>query len=123
MRVILPWKEMAELKDDVGQEHFTRLHANRHGCYELPNGAVLLLFRYCDIESADQKDDRICIYCSEQKLVYLCDNERCTQLAAQPDEAASPFQQLLDFSLRLRRMTLMLWDKLEERKLPGWRTI
>jgi len=114
MRSILPWKDMAELKNYVGPEHYARLRANRHGCFELPGGSVLLLFRYCDVTGADQKDDRICVYCSEQALIYLCDNARCASLAAQTDETAGPFQQLLDFFLALTADDFDALDKLEE---------
>ncbi len=96
MRTFLKLKEIDALKERVGPDCYTRLHANRHVCCK-HDGGYLLAFHFLDIRSAMQKDEKVCIYCSSEELIYICDNKRCIQLAEGIDGKLDHFRQLVEF--------------------------
>lgn len=114
MRKFLKLNEIEALKEYAGPDCYARLHANRHVCCK-HEGAYLLAFRFCDIRSAAQKDDKVCIYCSERELIYVCDNKRCIQFANGIDDQLANYRQLLEFFFAMTADDVYELEKTEDR--------
>lgn len=97
MRRILSLNEIDVLKEYSDPEVNARLNANRHLCCKIEGRAYMLAIHYFDVRRAVKKDEKIYIYCSDQDLIYVCDNKRCIQLAKSIDEKLSNFRQLVEF--------------------------
>lgn len=118
MRKILKTDEIKELEQYVGAECYTRLVSNRHLCCRTERGGILLAFHFCDIHSASQKEDKVCIYCCEQDLVFVCDNKKCLQYAETADQQPDPYRWLLAFFLAMTADDVYQLEKMED-KITG----
>lgn len=115
MRKMLGVKNIETLLDYVSFDLFSRLLANRHICFTLENGAFLIEFHFCDIKSPEQKDERVCIYCSAENFIFVSDNRRCIELVSDVDEKLEPYRQLLEFVSNLTANDVYELEKIEDR--------
>jgi magnesium transporter len=118
MRTILKVNQIETLKEYTDPECYARLHANRHVCCKVDGSAYLLAFHYSDIHSAAQRDEKICIYCSEKDLIYVCDNKRCNQFAKGIDDKLGNFRQLVEFLFAMTDGDVYELEKMED-KITG----
>jgi len=114
MRKMLGSDNIRTLLDYVGFDVFSRLLANRHLCAALENGAYLVAFHFCDIRKPLQRDERVCIYCNEELLIFVCDNKRCIELMSDVDEKTEPYKQLLQFMNTLTANDVTELEKTED---------
>lgn len=115
MRKILEIKKIDALLDYVGFDVYSRLLANRHVCFSLPDGAFLIAFYYCDIKNPSKKDDRVCIYCGAEDFVFISDNKRCVELMSDIDAKLDNQSQLLQFFNALTANDVYELEKTEDR--------
>lgn len=114
MRKMFGSKDIRTLLDYVGFDVFSRLLANRHICIAMEDGAYLAAFHFCDISKPLQKDERVCIYCCSEALVFICDNKRCVELMSDIDEKTDPYKQLLQFMNTLTAGDVTVLEKTED---------
>ena len=114
MRKMLGSDKIRTLLDFVGFDVFSRLLANRHLCAALDNGAYLVAFHFCDIRKPLQKDERVCIYCNIDTLIFVCDNKHCLALMGDIDEKIEPYKQLLQFMSTLTANDVTELEKTED---------
>ena len=115
MRKILGVKDIEKLLDYVGFDIYSRLLANRHICFSLDNRAFLIGFHFRDIRKPDRRDDRVCIYCGAEELVFISDNKRCIELICDIDEKAESYRQLLQFLNSITANDMYELEKFEDR--------
>lgn len=115
MRKILKISELEILRKYIGSDCFARLHANRHMYCMLESGAHLLSFYFCNIHNVAQKDERVCIYCNSEELIYVSDSKQCTQIAEGIDEGLGSYRQLLEFFITLTADDIYELEKMENK--------
>lgn len=115
MRKMLGVKEIEKLLDYVSFDIYSRLLANRHICFPLENGAYLIGFHFCDIRKPEQRDERICIYCGPEDLIFITDNKRCVELMSDVDEKTETYRQLLQFFNAITANDVYELEKFEDR--------
>ncbi len=115
MRKILQMNEAQILRDYVSADVYSRLNANRHVCYLLPDGECLIAFHFCDIQNPLQKDDKVCIYCGKDDFVFITDNKKCAKNLAGIDENIDSKTQLYEFFLSLTDNDVYELEKTEDR--------
>ena len=115
MRKTLQMNEAQILRDYVSEDVYSRLNANRHVCYLLPDGECLIAFHFCDIQNPLQKDDKVCIYCGKDDFVFITDNKKCAKHLAGINENIDSKTQLYDFFLSLTDSDVYDLEKIEDR--------
>ena len=115
MRKMLEVKKIEALLDYVSFDLFSRLLANRHICFALENGSFLVAFHFCDIKNPSLRDERVCVYCGAEDLVFVSDNRRCIEIMSDVDEKLEPFKQLLQFISTLTANDVYELEKFEDR--------
>ncbi|NCB74563.1 MAG: magnesium transporter [Clostridia bacterium] len=114
MRKILQMKDTEILIGYVGFDVYSRLLANRHVCFSLADGTFLIAFYYCEIANPSKKDDRVCIYCGKEDLVFISDNKRCAALISDVDPKEDNQSQLLQFFNALTANDVYELEKTED---------
>ncbi|MBP8639690.1 MAG: magnesium transporter [Oscillospiraceae bacterium] len=115
MRKMLDMRRIEALLDYVSFDFYSRLIANRHICFSLQGGALLIAFYYCDIKNPSKKDDRVCIYCDAEDFVFISDNKRCIELMSDIDVKLDNQNQLLQFLNALTANDVYELEKTEDR--------
>ena len=115
MRKMLEIGKIEALLDYVSFDIYSRLIANRHICFPLQEGALLIAFYYCDIKNPSKKDDRVCIYCGAEDFVFISDNKRCIELMSDIDAKLDNQSQLLQFFNALTANDVYELEKTEDR--------
>lgn len=115
MRKMLELKNIEKLLDYVGPEIYSRLLAGRHICFAQDNGAFLIAFHFCDIKNPSLRDERVCIYCGAEELVFITDNRRCIELISDINEKTENYSQLLQFFNALTSNDVYEFEKMEDR--------
>jgi len=118
VRKILKLSEIEALREYVGADCFARLHANRHVCCKLDGGAYMFAFYFCDIKRVAQKDEKICIYCSDIDLIYVCDDKHCNQLAGSIDNKLGNYRQIVEFFFAMTSDDVFELERIED-KITG----
>jgi magnesium transporter len=107
--------EAQTLLNYVSEDVYSRLSANRHVCYLLPDGECLIAFHFCDIQNPLRKDDKVCIYCGKDNFVFITDNEKCAKHLEGIDESIDSKTQLYEFFLSLTDSDVYELEKTEDR--------
>jgi len=115
MRKTVNLKDIEILKGYLDEDSYERANNSRHAYCELENGAYLILFYYYDIKKPVQRNDRVCIYCNSNTLIYLTDNQNLRKLAEAADETGNNYFQLCDFLASLTDGDLYALEKMEGR--------
>lgn len=115
MRRILEMKNDEALLEYVSADIFSKLLANRHICFSLPDGTFLMAFNFCDVKNPLKKDDRVCIYCGVEDFIFISDNTRCIELISEIDIELDNQSQLLQFFNALTEEDVYELEKMEDR--------
>ena len=115
MRKMLEMKNDEALLNYVSADIFSKLLANRHICFSLPDGTFLIAFYFCDVKNPLKKDDRVCIYCGAEDFVFISDNNRCIELMNEIDTDLDNQSQLLQFLNALTEDDVYGLEKIEDR--------
>ena len=115
MRKMLEIKNIDTLLDYVSVDIYSRLLANRHICFSLADGALLVAFHFCDIKNPSKKDDRVCIYCGTEEFIFISDNTRCVEIINEIDAQMDNQSQLLQFFHAITADDVYELEKMEDR--------
>ena len=115
MSRILMMKEIDKLKEYVSSDIYARLLTNRPVCLSLKEGSFLISFHFLDIRDPSKKDDRVCIYCGNDELVFVSDNKRCIEFISDTDKKSDNYSQLLSFFSSLTANDVSGLEKIEDR--------
>jgi len=115
MRKMLEIKNIDTLLDYVSVDIYSRLLANRHICFSLADGALLVAFHFCDIKNPSKKDDRVCLYCGTEEFIFISDNTRCVEIINEIDAQMDNQSQLLQFFHAITADDVYELEKMEDR--------
>ncbi|PKM72937.1 MAG: magnesium transporter [Firmicutes bacterium HGW-Firmicutes-16] len=115
MRKMLELKYIEKLLEYVSSDIYSRLLACRHICFAHDKGAFLIAFHFCDIKNPSLRDERVCIYCGADELVFITDNRRCIELMSDIDAKTDNYSQLLQFFNDLTSNDVYELEKMEDR--------
>lgn len=115
MRKMLGINNIEKLKDYVSFDVYSRLIASRHIFLALDNGAFLIAFYFCDIKNPSQRDERVCVYCGADEMIFITDNSQCSELMGAVDEKTDNYTQLLQFFNSLTANDIFELEKMEDR--------
>lgn len=115
MRKILKMSELELLREYVGPDCFARLTANRHLCCKPEQGGYLLAFYFSDIRNITQKDEKVCIYCSEKDLILVTDSKLCLEYAGKAEGESDHYRWLLAFFFAMTDNDVYELEKMENR--------
>lgn len=97
-------------KDYIGEDFYKRQACSRHVCIPLENGAYFLAFYWCDIKNIRRKDERMCLFCGKNGIVYTGNSAFCSAILKSLPETGEPFSLLAEF---FSQMTARDIDELE----------
>jgi len=112
---MLEIKNIDTLLDYVSVDIYSRLLANRHICFSLADGALLVAFHFCDIKNPSKKDDRVCLYCGTEEFIFISDNTRCVEIINEIDAQMDNQSQLLQFFHAITADDVYELEKMEDR--------
>ncbi len=81
------------LREYLGEELYARQRSASHIFLPVGERACFLAFNWCDLKDTGRREERICIYCGEQELVYVGESEACTRILEEMPER-EPFSAL-----------------------------
>lgn len=114
MRKTSKINDLEMLKDYIDGDIYNRLMASRHACLALENGSYLIAFHFCNIKSPTHKEEKVCIYCSTEDFIFLCNDERCTKILNEVDGNTDNFTLLLRFFQELTSNDVYDLEKIED---------
>ena len=115
MRKMLGINNVDKLQNYVSLDIYSRLIANRHIFIAQDNGAFLIAFYFCNIKNPSQRDERVCIYCGTDELIFITDNRQCIELMGAIDDEMDNYTQLLQFFNSLTANDVFNLEKMEDR--------
>jgi len=115
MRKTLKMSEFEAFRDYMDPDVYLRLRTNRHLCCTPREGAYLIAFHFCDVKNPGGKDDKVCVWCSEDEIIFATDSERCLKLMGEVDENKDGRTQLLDFFSSMTADDVLELEKFEDR--------
>lgn len=104
--------DIERLRDFIGEDLYERQRASRHLCVPQKQG-FFLAFYYCDIADWKQ-EERVCICCTRDQLVFFGDAHRYAELVAHLPEEDSTFHALAQFFADLTAEDIDTLDRLEQ---------
>lgn len=115
MRKILELKNVDAFQKYVSFDVYSRLLVNRHLCFMLDNGAILIAFYFLDIREPEKNDEKVCIYCGKDDILFATDNKRCIELISNIEAGENSYKQLLEFLAALTANDVYQLEKAENK--------
>ena len=112
MALIFTGEQREKLHDYISDELYVRQRSSRHVCLPVDKGAYFIAFFRCDIADLKKAEERVCMFCSKDELVFFGDSPRCIEILKEQKDA-SPFLALSEFFFSLTAGDIDTLDGLE----------
>lgn len=102
-----------KLKEYIGEELYARQKANRHYCVPVNDNAYFLVFHWCDIKNTESADERVSIFCGEEKIAFFLKSDHCREIVNSLNKEEMTFRILSAFFSELTAGDIDSIERLE----------
>lgn len=113
MVLIYTGEQRDKLRDYISEDLYVRQRSSRHACAPVDDGAYFIAFFRCDVTDLKKVEERVCLFCGKDGLVFFGDSPRCIEILRAQRQDASPFLALSEFFFSLTAGDIDTLDTLE----------